>query len=85
MTEFSSKHIKSLTNYVILAVLGISILFIPMIYSLPSCSTSLFPKIVGGNTDGDTYIHHIDVFDDYLAFCGDLYDSALSTINHATY
>lgn len=37
----------------------------------PTIGCNSFPKIFGGN-NGDTSVNQIDVFDDYLAFGGNI-------------
>jgi hypothetical protein len=36
-----------------------------------------FPKIFGGGS-GDTFLRHIDVFNDYLALAGSTWDNSLT-------
>jgi hypothetical protein len=46
-------------------------------FSAPATCNS-FPKIFGGSGD-NTYLYHIDVFADYLAMAGRMYDTTLAT------
>jgi hypothetical protein len=47
---------------------------------LPKCNS--FPKIFGGSS-GDSILRQIDVFNDYLAIGGDIWDDSLTGINSA--
>ena len=42
-----------------------------------STSCNIFPKIFGGSTAG-SYLHQMDVFNDYMAIVGDTYDRSLT-------
>jgi hypothetical protein len=56
------------------------VLLISSIGAVKSTSTcNSFPKIFGGSS-GDTYLLHIDVFNDYLALAGDTCDNDLTGI-----
>jgi len=46
-----------------------------MIKAQPSCN--IFPKIFGG-TVGHSFLHQIDVYNEYLAMAGDTYDIQLA-------
>jgi hypothetical protein len=47
-----------------------------MIYSVETAACNNFPKIFGGSLR-NTYLLHIDIFNDYLVLAGDTYDSSL--------
>jgi hypothetical protein len=47
------------------------------VQSTTTCNS--FPKIFGGSSS-DTYLYHIDVFNDYLALAGDTWDYSLKGI-----
>jgi hypothetical protein len=46
--------------------------------STPTCNS--FPKIFGGSLH-DTYLRHIDAYNDYLALAGETYDNSLTGIS----
>jgi hypothetical protein len=47
------------------------------VQSTTTCNS--FPKIFEGSSS-DTYLYHIDVFNDYLALAGDTWDYSLTGI-----
>jgi hypothetical protein len=51
---------------------------IDAVETTPTCNS--FPKIFGGSS-GDTYLSHIDAFNDYLALAGSNYDNDLTGIS----
>jgi hypothetical protein len=56
------------------------VLLISSIVAVQSTSTcNSFPKIFGGSS-GDTYLNHIDAFNDYFAIAGETYDNDLTGI-----
>ena len=58
-------------------VLLLAISFIGVVQSTTTCNS--FPKIFGGGS-GDTYLYHIDLYNDYLALAGATYDNSLTGI-----
>jgi hypothetical protein len=55
----------------------VSISLICAVQSTPTCNS--FPKIFGGSSR-DTYLYHIDAFNDYLALAGVTFDNDLTGI-----
>jgi hypothetical protein len=58
-------------------VLLLAISFIAVVQSTTTCNS--FPKIFGGGSS-DTYLFHIDVYNDYLALAGATYDNSITGI-----
>ena len=56
------------------------LLLISFVGATGSTTCSSFPKIFGGSTY-NTFLHYIDVYNDYLALTGDTYDSSLAGIS----
>jgi hypothetical protein len=56
------------------------LLLISFVGAVGSTTCSSFPKIFGGSTE-NTFLHYIDVYNDYLALTGDTYDSSLTGIS----
>ena len=48
-----------------------------MIHPVESAACNSFPKIFGGSSD-NTYLRHIDIFNDYLALGGVICDNTLT-------
>ena len=59
------------------------LLLISKFGAVQSTPCNSFPKIFGGSVGG-TYLNDIDVFNDYLAIAGDIYDSTLAGISLGT-
>jgi hypothetical protein len=51
-----------------------------LIHSVESAACNNFPKIFGGSS-GSTFLHQIDILNDFLALAGDTYDSSLTGIS----
>jgi hypothetical protein len=57
------------------------LLLISLIGAVQSSHTcNSFPKIFGGSS-GDTYLYHIDAFNDYLELAGDTWENSLTGIS----
>ena len=63
-------------------------MFLLLIASLPSIKATTtcnsFPKIFGGNS-ADSYLWHIDVYNDYLAMGGSTSDNSITGITSSTF
>jgi hypothetical protein len=71
-SKLSLEKIRTLPHSFLCMILLISL--ISPVQSTPTCNS--FPKIYGGSSD-NTYLRHIDAFNDYLALAGETYDNSL--------
>lgn len=69
----------STSQFIVLGFIFAAAILLPIISS-SGCSTSLFPKIIGGNT-GTSWANLIDIYNDDLAFCGDCFDPPLTSVS----
>ncbi len=63
-------------------VLLLAISFIAVVQSTTTCNS--FPKIFGG-VSGQTYLYHIDVYNDYLALAGATNDISITGLTTTSY
>ncbi len=64
--------------YSSLSLIGIfCVVILSSVVDLIPCNS--FPKILGGNS-GDSIVHQIDVFEDYIAYAGGTNDATLANI-----